>query len=135
MEISPKTRLRTHRYIGILSLFFLFFRPLTNIFNYYNILPFALEPIHIGRIGALLGAIAFLTGGGLGNYLSEEKSKLAEIHTIVILAGLLLQIPVLAETEPNPWLNWISIFGFIFLISGWILGRRVFPNRRRILPF
>ncbi|TGJ99031.1 hypothetical protein EHQ53_10360 [Leptospira langatensis] len=135
MEFSPKTRLRTHRYIGILSLLFLFLRPLADIFNYYNISPFALESIYLGRIGAIFGALAFFTGGGLGNYLSEEKSKLAEIHTIVILAGLLLQIPILAEAQSNFLLNSVSALGLVFLIVGWVLGRRVFPNRKRILPF
>ncbi|WP_246050741.1 hypothetical protein [Leptospira langatensis] len=108
---------------------------MADIFNYYNISPFALESIYLGRIGAIFGALAFFTGGGLGNYLSEEKSKLAEIHTIVILAGLLLQIPILAEAQSNFLLNSVSALGLVFLIVGWVLGRRVFPNRKRILPF
>ncbi|TGL49630.1 hypothetical protein EHQ61_14480 [Leptospira wolffii] len=135
MQLSAKNHLRLHRYVGILSAILLFSRPF--LFHFWEWKPLSPEilSLYVGRVGAVLGALAFFTGGGLGKYLSEEKSRTAEIHTILMLGGLILQIPILAEAGTSIFLNILSYFGYLFLFSGWILGRRVFRNRKRILPF
>ncbi|PJZ24063.1 hypothetical protein CH352_18070 [Leptospira hartskeerlii] len=135
MELSPKNKLRLHRYLGIVSLSFLFSRPFVILFQFPDIQNFEYFSATIGRAGAVFGVLAFITGGGLGKYLDEKKARVAEIHTILMLAGLTMQVPVLAEVKILLIPNLISYFGCVILICGWILGRRVFINRKRILPF
>ncbi|TGL64863.1 hypothetical protein [Leptospira sarikeiensis] len=135
MELSPKNKLKLHRYVGILSLGFIFTRPFLIAFQFPNTQEYEAIAAYIGRVGAILGALAFITGGGLGKFLDEKKSRVAEIHTIVMLAGLVFQVPVLAETKIEIVPNIISYLGCFILLAGWVLGRKVFPNRKRILPF
>ncbi|TGM85449.1 hypothetical protein [Leptospira licerasiae] len=135
MELSPKNKLRLHRYLGISSLSFLFFRPFIILFQFPDIHNFEYFSANIGRTGAIFGVLAFITGGGLGKYLDEKKARVAEIHTILMLAGLMMQVPVLAEVKILLIPNLISYLGCSLLFCGWILGRKVFKNRKRILPF
>ncbi len=135
MELSPKNKLKTHRYVGILSLAFLFSRPVFLLLSFPDIAPPEIFSTYIGRIGAILGVLAFVSGGGLGKFLTDERAKVAEIHTIIMLAGLVFQVPVLADTKINTFANIGSLLGCILLFCGWILGRRIFNNRKRILPF
>ncbi|MGJ4786435.1 hypothetical protein [Leptospira koniambonensis] len=135
MELSPKNKLKLHRYLGVISLGFLFSRPLIILFQFPDIQNFEYFSAYIGRTGAIFGVLAFISGGGLGKYLDEKKSRVAEIHTIIMLAGLTMQVPVLAEVEILLIPNLISYLGCGMLIWGWILGRKVFINRKRILPF
>ncbi|WP_243393450.1 hypothetical protein [Leptospira perolatii] len=88
----------------------------------------------LGRIGAVFGLFSFFTGGGLGKFLSDKRSKIAEVHTILMLAGLILQTPSLGEDSQNYITIFLSWIGMVLLLSGWMYGRRVFdrfPFRRK----
>ncbi|TGL77476.1 hypothetical protein [Leptospira yasudae] len=121
--MKAKNRLRLHSYSGILSILFLTCRIFLPLFT----IPFLPEDLYLllGRIGIFLGLFAFLSGCGLGKYLFVQNSEYTEIHIILLLAGLALQIPAISENHTNFYANLASWFGFPLLLAGWIYGRRI----------
>ncbi|EQA43825.1 hypothetical protein LEP1GSC050_1918 [Leptospira broomii serovar Hurstbridge str. 5399] len=131
LRISPKLKLRTHAALGISSVLLLATKVFLPLFE--NIEISILVPLTLGRIGAIAGVAAFLSGGGLGKFLTEKRSKVAEIHMILMLSGLLLQVPSLSDPAPDLFKNVTAGVGLLILGVGWIYGRRIF--RRTLFKF
>ncbi|PJZ53159.1 hypothetical protein [Leptospira adleri] len=127
-RLRAKQRLNLHSYLGIFSILFLtlrIFLPLLSSF-----VPIAEEfSLISGRIGIFFGLFAFLTGSGLGNYTFVQRSKYAELHVILLLAGLALQVPGISASHSNPLSLVASWIGFPLLIAGWIYGRKIRRNK------
>ncbi|EQA36527.1 hypothetical protein LEP1GSC047_3068 [Leptospira inadai serovar Lyme str. 10] len=130
-RISPKLKLRTHAALGISSVLLLAAKAILSIFENIEIIIFS--PLILGRIGAIAGVAAFLTGGGLGKLLTEKRSKMAEIHMILMLSGLLLQVPSVSDPSPDLFKSVTAGIGLFILGVGWIYGRRIF--RRTLFKF
>ncbi|EPG74288.1 hypothetical protein LEP1GSC058_2342 [Leptospira fainei serovar Hurstbridge str. BUT 6] len=131
LRIGPKLKLKIHAALGISSVLLFATKAFLPLFK--NIEIPILLPVTLGRIGAIAGVAAFLSGGGLGKFLSEERSKVAEIHMILMLSGLLLQVPSLSDPAPNLFMSATAWIGLFILCVGWIYGRRIF--RRTLFKF
>lgn len=131
--LGTKSRLRIHAYLGILSVLLLTAKALLSVLPGFG-LGEAL-PLSIGRLGGIFGALAFLSGGGLGKFLSDQRSKTAEIHMILMLAGLALQVSTLAEEHPHPLAVFASWIGLAAMGIGWIYGRRIFDRTKIRFPW
>ncbi|PJZ59314.1 hypothetical protein [Leptospira barantonii] len=137
--MKAKNRLRLHSYLGILSILllslriFLSFVPLLpSSFSFLISTQDILLEIALvsGKIGIVLGLFAFLTGAGLGKYMFVQNSEYTEIHIILLLAGLALQIPSISENHSNFYANLVAWISYPLLIAGWIYGRRIRRKRK-----
>ncbi|RHX88877.1 hypothetical protein [Leptospira stimsonii] len=127
-SLKVKQRLKLHSYIGILSILLLSLRiffPLP-FWTFQNSEELSLL---FGRIGITFGVLAFLTGSGLGNYTFVQNSKYAELHVILLLAGLALQVPGISANHSDTLSTLASWIGFPLLLAGWLYGRKI-RNRK-----
>ncbi|AXR60764.1 hypothetical protein [Leptospira mayottensis] len=119
--MKSKYQLKLHSALGIISILLLsckiFLSPIL-------FLPQSLFLI-LGKIGIFFGLSAFISGCGLGNYLFVQNSKYTEIHIILLLAGLILQIPSVSENHSNFYVGIVAMLGYPLLIIGWIYGRKI----------
>ncbi|MDV6235838.1 hypothetical protein CH379_009385 [Leptospira ellisii] len=123
--LRAKQKIRLHSILGISSIILLGFRLILQL-----LVPLLSEHLALtfGRIGIILGVFAFFSGAGLGRYRFVENSKYAELHVILLLAGLALQVPGISESHSNPYALAAAWFGYPLLIAGWIYGRRIREN-------
>ncbi|XDD51313.1 hypothetical protein AB3N59_06000 [Leptospira sp. WS92.C1] len=131
LPLRAKHKLKLHSILGIVSILFLSLRILIPIFT-IQFLSHETQLI-LGRIGILLGLFAFFTGCGLGNYTFVQNSKHTELHVILMLAGLALQVPFISENHSSGYAKPISWIGMCVLIAGWWFGRKIrnrFPTNR-----
>ncbi|AYV54977.1 hypothetical protein [Leptospira kmetyi] len=136
--MKAKNRLRLHSYLGILSILFLSFRIFLSLVSFPSSVAssfsFLISTQEIallsGKIGIVLGLFAFLTGAGLGKYMFVQNSEYTEIHIILLLAGLALQIPSISENHSNFYANLVAWISYPLLIAGWIYGRRIRRKRK-----
>ncbi|ALO27152.1 MULTISPECIES: hypothetical protein [Leptospira] len=120
-----KYQLKLHSALGIISIFLLSCKIfLPTLLSPISFLPQNLFLI-LGKIGIFFGLSAFISGCGLGNYLFVQNSKYTEIHIILLLAGLILQIPSVSENHSNFYANIVAKLGYPLLIAGWICGRKI----------
>ncbi|WP_246028227.1 hypothetical protein [Leptospira fletcheri] len=131
--LGAKSRLRIHAYIGILSVLLLTAKALLSVASELGF--GEALPLSIGRLGAIFGVLAFLSGGGLGKFLSDQRSRTAELHMILMLAGLTLQVPSLAEELPHPLAVFASWIGLASMGIGWIYGRKIFDRTKIRFPW
>ncbi|MBM9500783.1 hypothetical protein JWG44_11045 [Leptospira sp. 201903071] len=123
-RLKAKQRLKLHSYLGIFSILLLTLRIILPVFSLFFSIS---EEIHLlsGRIGIFLGVLAFLTGSGLGNYSFVQNSKYAELHVILLLAGLALQVPGISVSHSTVLAIIASWLGFPLLVAGWLYGRKI----------
>ncbi|WP_425460723.1 hypothetical protein [Leptospira gomenensis] len=118
-----KQKLKLHSILGISSILLLGFRLILQPFDVPHI-PNDSD-VTLGRIGIFLGVFAFFSGTGLGKYRFVENSEYAELHVILLLAGLALQVPGISESHSNPFALAAAWLGYPLLIAGWIYGRKI----------
>ncbi|EQA61917.1 hypothetical protein [Leptospira alexanderi] len=125
--MKTKYQLKLHSALGIISILLLsckIFLPFLIFLSPILLLPQNLFLI-LGKIGVFFGLSAFISGCGLGNYLFVQNSKYTEIHIILLLAGLILQIPSVSENHSNFYASIVAKLGYPLLIAGWIYGRKI----------
>ncbi|WP_078125114.1 hypothetical protein [Leptospira alexanderi] len=125
--MKTKYQLKLHSALGIISILLLsckIFLPFLIFLSPILLLPQNLFLI-LGKIGIFFGLSAFISGCGLGNYLFVQNSKYTEIHIILLLAGLILQIPSVSENHSNFYASIVAKLGYPLLIAGWIYGRKI----------
>ncbi|WP_078130625.1 hypothetical protein [Leptospira alexanderi] len=125
--MKTKYQLKLHSALGIISILLLsckIFLPFLIFLSPILLFPQNLFLI-LGKIGIFFGLSAFISGCGLGNYLFVQNSKYTEIHIILLLAGLILQIPSVSENHSNFYASIVAKLGYPLLIAGWIYGRKI----------
>ncbi|WP_061224179.1 hypothetical protein [Leptospira weilii] len=125
--MKTKYQLKLHSALGIISILLLsckIFLPFLIFLSPIFLLPQNLFLI-LGKIGIFFGLSAFISGCGLGNYLFVQNSKYTEVHIILLLAGLILQIPSVSENHSNFYASIMAKLGYPLLIAGWIYGRKI----------
>ncbi|AOP34747.1 hypothetical protein A0128_13350 [Leptospira tipperaryensis] len=127
-RLKAKQRLKLHSYLGISSILLLTLRIFLPLFSSFFLLSEEISLLS-GRIGIFLGLFAFLTGSGLGNYTFVQNSKYAELHVILLLAGLALQVPGISASHSEILAIAAAWTGFPLLVAGWLYGRKI-RNRR-----
>ncbi|EMJ91251.1 hypothetical protein [Leptospira alstonii] len=127
--MKTKNRLKLHSVLGIVSILLLscgIFLPIS-----ISFLPQDLHLI-LGRFGILFGLSAFLTGCGLGKFPFVQNSEYTEIHIILLLAGLVLQIPSISENHSHFYANLLAWLGYPLLLAGWIYGRKIRRKKQKL---
>ncbi|EMO14709.1 putative lipoprotein [Leptospira santarosai str. CBC523] len=125
--MKTKNQLKLHSALGIISILLLsckIFLPFLSLAFPFLFLPQTLF-LFLGKVGIFFGLSAFISGCGLGNYPFVQNSKYTEIHVLLLLAGLILQIPSVSENHSNFYANIISKLGYPLLIAGWVYGRKI----------
>ncbi|EKO71525.1 hypothetical protein ACO2J1_17795 [Leptospira interrogans] len=123
--MKTKYRFKLHSILGIVSILLLSCKNFFPIFNFSNSLFFQDLSLILGKIGVFLGLIAFLTGCGLGKYRFVQNSKYTEVHILLLLGGLILQVPSLSENHSNFYANIAAWLGYPCILMGWIYGRKI----------
>ncbi|EKR64844.1 putative lipoprotein [Leptospira weilii str. 2006001853] len=122
--MKTKYQLKLHSALGIISILLLSCKIFLPFLSPILFLPQNLFLI-LGKIGIFFGLSAFISGCGLGNYLFVQNSKYTEIHIILLLAGLVLQIPSVSENHSNFYVSIVAKLAYPLLIAGWIYGRKI----------
>ncbi|EMY78980.1 putative lipoprotein [Leptospira weilii serovar Ranarum str. ICFT] len=132
--MKTKNRLKLHSVLGIVSILLLSCRIFLPILNFPISIPLLPQDLHLilGRIGIFFGLSAFFTGCGLGKYLFVQNSKYTEIHIILLLAGLALQIPSISENHSHFYANLLAWLGYPLLLAGWIYGRKICRKKHNL---
>ncbi|EMI67256.1 hypothetical protein [Leptospira noguchii] len=120
-----KYKFRFHSILGIVSILLLSCKLFLLIFNFSNSLLSRDLSLVLGKIGIVLGLLAFFTGCGLGKYSYVQNSKYTEVHILFLLAGLILQVPSLSENHFNFYANLAAWLGYPLILVGWIYGRKI----------
>ncbi|MBM9576414.1 hypothetical protein JWG45_04520 [Leptospira sp. 201903070] len=127
-RLKAKQRLKLHSYLGISSILLLTSRIILPVLSLLFSIPEEF-PLSLGRIGIFLGVLAFFSGSGLGNYSFVQNSKYAELHVILLLAGLALQVPGISLSHSTILAALASWVGLPLLIAGWLYGRKIRTRR------